>query len=359
MKIQRSSKSSLKFLTEKKRQALYRIMDEYSTVVNIFILMFWENEFSKKDLTKEITNRPDSWLCARMRQNAAREALGMVDGAKKSAQELEKTAIIPCHRGKKMILSAQIVQVEQGRNSFDYWLILTSVGEGIKLSIPLKSHRHMNFFNDWNRASTVVIHREYVQFSYEKDIEKKHLEGHNIGIDVGINHLLATSEGELIGNEVKKQIDKIKRKQQGSKKQQAAKKTLSYYLHKIVKLFFQQHSNLRLVVVEKLKNLKQGKQKNRGKAFRKTLNNWNYRELLTIIELRCEENRVSFRSVNPYKTSQTCPVKACSHVERENRSGENFKCLRCGYEEHADIVGALNILERFLSGQYGAAFKTA
>ncbi|GEM_PF-1952993 len=26
-------------------------------------------------------------------------------------------------------------------------------------------------------------------------------------------------------------------------------------------------------------------------------------------------------------------------------------------EEHADLVGAQNILERFLSGQYGAAFK--
>ena len=358
MKIQRSSKSSLKFLTEKKRQVLYRIMDEYSTVVNIFILMFWENEFSRKDLTKEITNLPDSWLCARMRQNAAREALGMVGGAKKSAQELEKTAVMPCHSGKKMILSAQIVRVEQGQNSFDYWLILTSIGEGIKLSLPLKSHRYIPFFNDWKRASTVMIHRDYVQFSYEKEVEKKYSEGRNIGIDVGINHLLATSESELIGDEVKKQIDKIKRKQQGSKKQRATKKTLSYYLHRIVKLFFQQHKNLRLVVVEKLKNLKQGKQKNRGKSFRKTLNNWNYRELLTIIELRCEENRVSFRSVNPYKTSQTCPLKACSHVERENRSGENFKCLHCGYEEHADIVGALNILQRFLSGQYGAAFKT-
>lgn len=66
---------------------------------------------------------------------AAREALGMVDSAKKSAKECEKTAVKPQHSGKKMMLSAQIVRVEQGRNSFDYWLILTSVGEGIKLSI--------------------------------------------------------------------------------------------------------------------------------------------------------------------------------------------------------------------------------
>ena len=73
--------------------------------------------------------------------------------------------------------------------------------------------------------------------------------------------------------------------------------------------------------------------------------------------MRSEENRVSFRTVNPYKTSQTCPVPACSHTERGNRVGEKFKCLRCGYSNQADIVGSLNILARFISGQYGAAFQ--
>jgi IS605 OrfB family transposase len=54
-------------------------------------------------------------------------------------------------------------------------------------------------------------------------------------------------------------------------------------------------------MVKKLKHLKRGKSKNLGKAFRKTLSNWNYRELLNIIEMRYEENRVSFHSINPYK----------------------------------------------------------
>ncbi|MBF0226311.1 MAG: transposase, partial [Desulfobacterales bacterium] len=113
--------------------------------------------------------------------------------------------------------------------------------------------------------------------------------------------------------------------------------------------------DLRLVVVEKLKNLKIGKQ-DRSKEFRKTLSNWNYRELLDTIQMRCEENRVVFRSVNPYKTSQRCP--SCAHTERENRKFEEFKCLKCGFSEHADYVGSLNILNRFLIGRYGADFKT-
>ena len=358
MKIIRSSKTTLKFLTARKRQTLDMIMDEYSKVVNIFIAMFWGNEFTLKDLTKTITNIPESWISARLRQCAAREALGMVNGALESAKELEKEAVKPMHSGRKMVLSSQIATIEKGRNSFDLWLILTSVGNKIRIEIPLKSHRHMNLFAEWNRSTTVTIHRHFVQFSYETTIEEKVKTGQCVGIDVGINHLLATSQKELIGDQVKSLINRIKRKKQGSNQQKKARKTLSYYLHKTVKDYFQQHNNLRLVVVECLKGLKQGKQKNRGKSFRKTLNNWNYRELLKIIEMRCEENRVSFRSVNPYKTSQTCPVKTCSHIERENRSGSKFKCLQCGYEENADTVGSLNILDRFLSGPYGAAFKT-
>jgi IS605 OrfB family transposase len=185
----------------------------------------------------------------------------------------------------------------------------------------------MNLFSDWKLCDSVTVHREYVMFSFEKETETKKTEGKLIGIDCGINHLMADSEGVLYGSEVKNLINIIKRKRQGSKAYKRAKKTLSYYIHKTVKEL--DFSNLRLAVCEKLKGLKQGKKKNRSKDFRKTLSNWNYGELLRIIQMRSEENRVSFRTVIPYKTSQTCP--SCSHTERGNRVNENFKCLKCGY----------------------------
>ena len=354
MKITRSSKTSLKFITEKKRDILNEIMDEYSRVANIFIEMFFGNSFQRKDLKKDITGIPSSWLSARMRQCCAREALGMVQGAVRSAAGKGIDPVKPVHTGKKMILSSQCVRTEKGRNSFDLWLVISSVGNKIKLQIPLKKHRHINLFSGWKLSDSVTVHRKYVMFTFEKETGKKKTEGKLIGIDCGINHLLATSEGILYGSEVKPLINVIKRKKQGSKAYKRAKKTLSYYIHKVVKeLNFKE---LQLAAVENLKGLKQGKKKNRSKNFRKTLSNWNYRELLRIIEMRSEENRVSFRSVNPYKTSQTCP--ACSHTERDNRVNENFKCLKCGHSEQADIVGALNILTRLVTGRYGAGFKT-
>jgi len=354
MKITRSSKTSLKFITEKKRDILNEIIDEYSRVANIFIEMFFGNNFQRKDLKKDIIAVPSSWFSARMRQCCAREALGMVQGAVRSAAAKGIESVKPKHTGRKMILSSQCVRIEKGRNSFDLWLVIHSVGNKIKLHIPVKSHRHMNLFSDWRLCDSVTFHRKYVMFTFEKETGAKKTDGKLIGIDCGINHLLATSEGVLYGSEVKPLINMIKRKRQGSKAYKRAKKTLSYYLHKTVKKL--NFSELRLAVTEKLKNLKQGKKKNRSKAFRKTLSNWNYRELLRIIEMRCEENRVSFRSVIPYKTSQMCP--SCAHAERDNRVNENFKCLKCGHSEQADIVGALNILTRFITGQYGAGFKT-
>lgn len=354
MKVTRSSKTALKFATRKKRELLKEIMKEYASVVNFFIEMFWGGNFTRQMLLAPVINSPGTWLTARMRQCAAREALGMIESAEISAKAKDIPPIKPTHTGRKMILSAQIVKIEKGSNSFDFWLALSSVGRAIKIYLPLKRHRHFNFFAAWKMSNTVVIHEDYIQFSFETETGPKKIRGERVGIDVGINHLLATSQGELFGSEVKALIGKIKRKRQGSHSYGKAKKTLSYYLHKEVKEFFRTH-DLLLVVVEALRGLKQGKSPNRGKEFRKTLSNWNYRELLGIIQMRTEENRVSFRSVNPYKTSQQCPI--CSHAERGNRSNEDFRCLRCGYSEQADIVGARNILDRFISGQYGAAFQ--
>jgi putative transposase len=47
--------------------------------------------------------------------------------------------------------------------------------------------------------------------------------------------------------------------------------------------------------------------------------------------------------VNPRYTSQKCPK--CLYIDPENRLCQSqFKCLKCLYENNADLVGALNIL---------------
>ena len=53
--------------------------------------------------------------------------------------------------------------------------------------------------------------------------------------------------------------------------------------------------------------------------------------------------------VDPAYTSQTCP--ACGHIEKANRVTQaEFACLACDYREHADVVGATNILRKRVVG---------
>jgi len=50
-------------------------------------------------------------------------------------------------------------------------------------------------------------------------------------------------------------------------------------------------------------------------------------------------------AVPPQNTSSTCP--RCDHVSAANRATQaRFRCVQCNYTNHADVVGAINVLER-------------
>jgi len=52
-------------------------------------------------------------------------------------------------------------------------------------------------------------------------------------------------------------------------------------------------------------------------------------------------------------TSQECP--SCGYTASHNRiSQSEFRCRQCGYANHADIVGALNIQHRAVVNQPNA-----
>lgn len=53
-------------------------------------------------------------------------------------------------------------------------------------------------------------------------------------------------------------------------------------------------------------------------------------------------------AVAAQNTSRTCPT--CGHVAKQNRKTQaRFACVECGFEENADLVGAINILRAGLA----------
>lgn len=361
MKIQRSSKCSLKFSTENKRAQLCEILAEYGRIVNFFIDHFWANGIpSKGELLKPIVDLPTSqtWMTARLRKVAAREAIDMCQAAKKRWGD---KAVKPTHRGKRMYVSSTVARLEKSKETseFDAWLILTSIGNKIRLDLPIKFHRHFNRLQArGRRQESYVITEDYVQLAFEIETGPKKTKGMNLGLDTGMRVLGATSVGGLFGLDIWEILEAIKRCKWGSKRQKSLRRSLKQRMDEVVREIFRTYGDLRLLVVEGLKNMNKNSKVRRRltRSMRRSLGAWVYRYWLSRVERGCEDNRVVFRSVPPAYTSQRCP--ACGHTERGNRAKRDvFLCLSCGHTDHADVVGGVNILDRFLSGPYGAGFK--
>jgi len=359
MKIIRSTKCSTKFATNKKKIELQTILQEYGKVVNIFIDYFWDKKVDKTQLLKPIVDIPkDSWLSARLRKVAAREALDMISASKERWKNKPNKLVKPVHKGKRMYVSCTIAELKDSKDArkFDAWLHIASVGNKITMDIPVKFHKHYNkLCIKGRRLNSYIITDRYVQFVFETETGAKKEGKKCIGIDTGINALASLSTGEQLGTDIKQNIERVKRCKQGSKGKDRARRALKQRINEIAKEVIKK--NIDLVVVEALKKMgHNGKLKRRlSKNIRRSIGSWNWKYWLTRLEMACEANRVSFRQVTPYYTSQTCP--SCSHVDRGNRSGEVFLCLKCGYTDNADINASRNILNRFLTGKYGSCYK--
>ncbi|AFZ50517.1 transposase, IS605 OrfB family, central region [Dactylococcopsis salina PCC 8305] len=87
--------------------------------------------------------------------------------------------------------------------------------------------------------------------------------------------------------------------------------------------------------------------KKQKKANRKQTS-WSFAELQSFIDYKAVFNDSLAIKVDADYTSQTCPH--CGHTSRGNRpnKGLNFHCENCGFDLHADLVGARNITMRTL-----------
>lgn len=74
---------------------------------------------------------------------------------------------------------------------------------------------------------------------------------------------------------------------------------------------------------------------------------------LAILRGKAESAGRAVIEVNPRNTSRRCAE--CGHVAKENRKDEEFCCVACGHEAHADVNAAINILRAGLALQAAQA----
>jgi len=345
--MRRAVKVSLKHITEKKRRQIAALLEAYRGAVNFYIRSLWKNPGG---LNKEILARLENTrLSERYKSQALKQALEIVTATKKSAKAKKRKASVPKFKG-GMVLDAKFVTIEQGRNSFGWWLKLSTLKKGRRIWIPFKGTKVLDKWLSYKGAQLVqgcCISEKEDALDLTLWVEMPSMDpksGETKGVDIGLNKMLTFSDGTWIGEEFSEVVRKVKRRVPGSKGKAEAIRERDNFINRMLNQI--PWEVLGVLVVEALKNLKHGKKPNRSKAFRRALSPWTYAQVLRRLEHKAQENRVLLIAVPPAYTSQICP--RCTHVDKANRKDEVFRCVRCGYSNDADVVGALNILSRGL-----------
>jgi IS605 OrfB family transposase len=319
------------------------IFEEYKWLVNCFIGLLWNKiDYLGSFATKEETDSIETWMTARMKQCAAKQAIPIIKSQRKKHRKT-----MPVFKGDSIELDSRFVDIQEGENSFDIWLELSSIGNKIKILIPIKKHKHFNKFNDdpsWSMSKSVRLRRSgYIDFFFfKKDVAPKS-KGANVGVDIGINKMLTLSNGVVVGKDIKEKINEVNRKEQKSKAWYRALDELHSYINQEINRI--DIYEIKTLVLEDLTGISH-KTKNRvGKTTRRLIGHWNHKYIVDRIKNKCEVNRVGVVFVDPKYTSQTC--RMCGHIDKGNRSGEMFKCKKCGFAGNADYLASLNILDRF------------
>lgn len=193
-----------------------------------------------------------------------------------------------------------------------------------------------------------------------------------LAIDVGERHLaaIATTAGrreviDLPENVIreKRHIHETRRAlarkgtRSATRRHQALgrreKRLTSDALHVISRKIVREHPNA-VIGVEGLTGIRQRRNTHRGgtsvddrRERRRVAEQWPFAEFRSKISYKSVlHDGIAVIELNPAFTSQTCP--ACGCVNVANRSGDDFSCVECGHRDHADLVAAVNLLNRLL-----------
>jgi hypothetical protein len=338
--LRRACRVSLDFATAAKRHEISCLLEAYRGAVNFYIRSLWETpgKLDGETLARLAANH--TRLQSMQKDQALKQALSIVSSTAKSAKAIGAFPERPAFRG--MAVLCHGVTVEEGRKSFDLVVKLSTLHPRERIAIPTRKTRVINKWLSMPGARIIqgcALSEKALVIWIEFPEPPKRQTGDIIGIDVGINKLLVTSENEIIGDDWKAVSAKVRRRRSGSKGKRRARIARDRYVNRKVRQL--PWYRLQAIGFEDLKGLKTGKSKSRGKNFRIAAAPWVYRRVRQRIECLASENRVRPIAVDPRGTSRTCPE--CGEEDRRNRKGEAFRCVACDHMGDADFIGARNV----------------
>ena len=178
-----------------------------------------------------------------------------------------------------------------------------------------------------------------------------------VGIDRGVRNIIGDSNGRLVPNpkfmhkelaRLAKQQRTANRRKKGSKNQQKAynrinrthrkiRRQRDHFMHVESSNYAKSHG---VVVMENLNTSGMVK----GYLSRQ-ISDSGWGKLFDYLAYKLQWSGGNLYEVPAHYTSQTCA--ACEHIDGNSRCGDQFKCTKCGYLNHADLNAAIIILRRW------------
>jgi predicted RNA-binding Zn-ribbon protein involved in translation (DUF1610 family) len=251
--------------------------------------------------------------------------------------------------GMRMSQMTAVLDVCDTTRLTKWWLAFSHLVPGKRIQLPLVGTPYITSID---QASKGILARKTKHGRWRFEVvDTKGWEAPvatrdmpRVGLDVGLNVMAATSDGRLLGAELKPKFNadyakirelRANRQRQELKQNSPRLDCLESKLSGLVKSMAGKVANDLIraypdaaFVIEDL-DLR-GCRGQKRMAYRALHHNL--------------QTKAPCIVVNPAYTSQACP--SCGFVARANRRGTRFVCRSCGRTSHADVVGAINLLRR-------------
>jgi transposase len=364
--IIKSTAFTTKFANPDKQTRLGEFLHDYRDAVEFYVDHVWSKLGKTFETDKFISTKSiypaNTNLSQRALKCAATQACAMVRAAtekrrrqlfvlkklmrgqantKYLQRKIDTTPVIkptvPKHLGAE--LNSICAQLHLSVNSFDNWLILSSLGKKYgKILIPIKQTRHSRKLQSTGTSmSSFLVSTTTINCRYEIANPDKRSNGKVLGADQGVTTCLSLSDHQVTNkclhghdlHSISKKLAGCKRGSKGFRRAQAHR--TNYINWSINQLDL---CDVKEIKLEKLYKMRCGQSTSRF------LSHFSYKQIHDKLLDRCLLSGITFTEQSNVYRSQRC--SDCGFVHRSNRKGKEFICRHCGVIHDADINSALN-----------------
>jgi len=272
---------------------------------------------------------------------------------------------------------ARLAEVPEGvqlqpsvESQFDYWLRIATLTRRQPVYLPVKlSDYHKHKLSGVTPNSSVTLHRRKGVWWLTLTIARPQPESvqpvRRRGVDVGIANFLTDDRGQRYGTfkgdlARRHQADRAKRQRKAKLRACLAKQGVQTLpstssasgqrlarhvrqsINRAVNRLLDDNADSLLV----MEDLNVSSMRFKARRMNAYLYASNLGHIPEQLRWAAAKRGIPLALVNPAYSSQECP--RCHYADRANRPNQQtFCCQVCGFADHADAVGATNILNRY------------